>query len=323
MNPKISIVICTYNGETIISRCINSILNQDHYNFEILCLDGGSTDKTLEIINNYKNKQIKVIQNKNRLPEGAGYGKWLGFKKSKGEIIGFIDQDNEIKRKDLFSLVIKTFKQEKDAVGILGGLKHDILLKPVTRYISLVGTDSFFSYRSIDFLRNLANYSLNKDLEEVNIQLDNTQLTGGNCFFYKKTHLKKIGGYSQDVIVIKDLAKTGKNKLLIIKDATTHYSEESFLKLIKKKFKWGKVYFKEKKQKTFDYFPNTQLERITFFKTIIFNFLILPNFYYAIRLYNKSRDFVAFMFPFIAFFNTFAYFLSTARSIIISKLVKN
>ncbi|MFA5258565.1 MAG: glycosyltransferase family 2 protein [Candidatus Pacearchaeota archaeon] len=323
MNPKISIVICTYNGEKIISRCIDSILNQEYKNFEILCVDGGSKDKTLEIIKNYSDKRIKIINNKNRLPEGVGNGKWLGFKKCRGEIIGFIDQDNELQRKDLLNIIIKTFKQEKNVVGILGGLKHEALSKPVTRYISLIGTDSFFSYRSIDFLRNINDYSINNDLDGINIELDNTQLTGGNCFFYKKNDLKKIGGYSQDVIIIKDLVKVGKNKLLIVIDSTTHYSEESFLKLIKKKFRWGKVYFKDKKQKTFNYFPNTHLEKITFFKTIIFNLLILPNFYYSIKLYNKSRDFVAFMFPFIAFMNTFAYFLSTARSIIISKPIKN
>jgi len=323
MRPKISIIICTYNGEEIISRCIDSILNQDYKNFEILCVDGGSSDNTVKIIKNYSDKRIKIINNKNRLPEGVGNGKWLGFKKSCGEIVGFIDQDNELERKDLFDKVIKTLRKEKKLIGILGGVKHDFLSKPVTRYISLVGTDSFFSYRSIDFLRNINDYSIDNDLEEVNIELDNIQLTGGNCFFYTKSELKKAGGYSQDVIVIKDLVKSGKTKLLIIKDSTIHYSEDSFLKLIKKKFRWGKVYFKNKKQKMFNYFPNTRLEKTTFFRTIAFNFLILPNFYYSLKLYYKSKDLVSFMFPFIAFINTFAYFLSTFRSIIIFNLIKN
>ena len=103
MKPKISVIICTYNGQKLIKNCFDSILNQDFKNFEIICVDGMSSDKTKKIIKDYikKDKRIKLLINKNRLPEGRGYGKWLGYKKAKGNLVAFIDQDNILQKKQL------------------------------------------------------------------------------------------------------------------------------------------------------------------------------------------------------------------------------
>src|SRR3989344_6653834 len=105
MKPLISIVICTYNGEDLIKNCLNSILSQNYKNFEVICVDGMSSDKTKEIIKEYikKDKRIKLIINDKRLPEGKGYGKWLGYKNTIGKTFGIIDQDNILQRNDLFS----------------------------------------------------------------------------------------------------------------------------------------------------------------------------------------------------------------------------
>lgn len=313
MNTKISVLLCTYNGKDFLERCLDSILGQSYKNFEVLCIDGGSKDNSLEIIREYmrKDKRIKLIINKNRLPEGHGNGKWLGFRKSKGDIIGIIDQDNVLQRRDLFREVVNLSGADNNSLGILGGVKHDKKDPPIVRYVSLFGTDSFFAYRSMDFLRSLMKNRAKKG--QFYLKEDNMPLTGGNCFFYMKKDLKKIGGYDQDVLNIRRLIRNSKNKLIIINDATKHYAEKDLLSLAKKKFMWGGKYFGKSKTEKFNYLPGTKKELFAFSKNLIFNIAILPNFAYAVRIYLNSKDLVSFAFPFMAFFNTLAYGINFIR----------
>ena len=54
-NYKIGIIVPVYNAEKYLKKCIDSILNQTHMNFELLLVDDGSTDNSLSIMNNYEN----------------------------------------------------------------------------------------------------------------------------------------------------------------------------------------------------------------------------------------------------------------------------
>jgi glycosyltransferase involved in cell wall biosynthesis len=304
MKAKISIIICTYNGQETIMNCLDSITGQDYRNFEVLCIDGGSIDQTTEIIKEYckKDKKIKLIKNPNKLPEGKGMGKWLGYLKSKGEIIGYIDQDNVLQSKEFLTKVIEKLRAAP-IIGVAGGLVNDKKDAWVVRYVSLFGTDSFFAYRSLDFLKNLE--GVPQKYAEFKMKEENMMLTGGNCFFYRKKDLKDIGGYSQDVLVVKKLISKYQ-KVGMINDATKHYAEKNMFALIKKKFKWGRAYF-DKNQERFNYLPTTNKERFSFIKNLLFNLTIIPNFYYSMIIYLNKKDIVSFLFPFISFVNTFAY----------------
>ena len=89
---SVSIIIPTYNEVKNIANCLNSIFIQDFPDelLEVLVLDGGSTDKTVEIA---EKMGAKVINNPFKTEER---GRSIGFKKAKGEIIGTIDADNLI-----------------------------------------------------------------------------------------------------------------------------------------------------------------------------------------------------------------------------------
>ena len=89
----ISIILPIYNSEDFLSLCLNSIINQSYRNIEIICIDDGSTDKSLEIIRQYKNKdnRLIIIHQKN---QGAGKARNKGIKISKGKFISFIDSDD-------------------------------------------------------------------------------------------------------------------------------------------------------------------------------------------------------------------------------------
>ena len=61
---KISIITVTLNSEKTIRDTINSVLSQDYKNFEHIIVDGGSKDETLNILNQYKNKKVKIYRKK-------------------------------------------------------------------------------------------------------------------------------------------------------------------------------------------------------------------------------------------------------------------
>ena len=148
----IDIIICTYNEPALIKRCVNSILKQTiDEKFNILLVDGGSDKKTIQTIKELQKKdsRIKFLKNPAKLPEGEGRGKWLAFRKTRGEIFGIIDQDNELIGKDSLRKIIYPF-QDKEVMGVACKLflkKKDNL---TNQCIALIGTDPFVAYRSLD-----------------------------------------------------------------------------------------------------------------------------------------------------------------------------
>ncbi|MGL4652166.1 glycosyltransferase family 2 protein [Cetobacterium sp.] len=93
--PKVSIVVPVYNAEKYICRCIDSILNQTYKNFEVILIDDGSTDNSLEILKGYalKDIRLKVLSQKNSGPSSA---RNTGILIAKGEYLIFIDIDDYI-----------------------------------------------------------------------------------------------------------------------------------------------------------------------------------------------------------------------------------
>lgn len=90
---KVSIIIPIYNVEKYLSQCLESIANQTLKDIEIICIDDGSTDNSLNILNEYKNKDKRfVILTQHN--EGAANARTKGMKIAKGEYIGFVDSDD-------------------------------------------------------------------------------------------------------------------------------------------------------------------------------------------------------------------------------------
>lgn len=92
--PLVSIIVPTLNEEYNISNCLNSLMNLDYPNKEIIVVDGGSIDKTSEYVSNYPVTFICEPY----LPDewiGKSYGCHLGYLESKGEILLFTDADTQ------------------------------------------------------------------------------------------------------------------------------------------------------------------------------------------------------------------------------------
>ena len=88
-NPLISVLLPVYNEEKYLSESINSILNQTYRNFELIIIDDGSTDKSIDIINSYDDSRIILIKNEKNLHIAKSLNK--GFKYVNGDFIARID----------------------------------------------------------------------------------------------------------------------------------------------------------------------------------------------------------------------------------------
>lgn len=94
MNLDFSIITVSYNSEKTIERTIKSVLNQSHKNFEYIIIDGGSTDKTNDIINQYKNKFKGGIKHISEPDKGIYDAMNKGIALAKGDIIGLLNSDD-------------------------------------------------------------------------------------------------------------------------------------------------------------------------------------------------------------------------------------
>jgi glycosyltransferase involved in cell wall biosynthesis len=90
-----------YNVEKYIKETINTILEQSYEDFELIVVDDGSTDKTLDIINSFNDARIKVYELKEN--KGVGYALNYGLEKCTGEYIAKVDGD-DLYHKDRFKL---------------------------------------------------------------------------------------------------------------------------------------------------------------------------------------------------------------------------
>ena len=89
----LSVIIPVYNVEPYLEQCLDSVINQTYKNLEIICIDDGSTDNSLKILEKFqkKDKRIKLIKQQN---QGASVARNAGLDIATGEYIAFVDSDD-------------------------------------------------------------------------------------------------------------------------------------------------------------------------------------------------------------------------------------
>ena len=91
--PLISIIIPVYNVEKYIRKCVDSVLNQTYKNLQVILVDDGSTDKSTEICDEYKERDARV-EVVHKVNEGLPAARNTGLERMKGDYVGFIDSDD-------------------------------------------------------------------------------------------------------------------------------------------------------------------------------------------------------------------------------------
>jgi glycosyltransferase involved in cell wall biosynthesis len=111
IKPLVTVIIPTYNRGWIIQEAIESVLAQDFNDYELIVVDDGSEDNTLEILGAY-GKAIVILHQSNR---GVSAARNRGIDESKGRLIAFLDSDDLWLPKKL-STQVKFFKKNADAL---------------------------------------------------------------------------------------------------------------------------------------------------------------------------------------------------------------
>lgn len=115
--PLVSIVIPVYNSERYLRQCLDSIIEQTWKKLDIVCVNDGSADKSLDILNSYaeEDNRIKVFTKQNE-GKGAASARNVGLKNAVGEYVMFLDSDDFFEPDMIETLVGKAMTTEAEVV---------------------------------------------------------------------------------------------------------------------------------------------------------------------------------------------------------------
>ena len=120
---QISVVIPVYNAGIYLEQCLESIEKQSFTKYEVICVDDGSTDNALEILQSFesRDKRFKVYSQQNK---GAGAARNYGLQKAKGEYVIFLDSDDYFAPEMLLHAWQKIRETESD-ICVMNSWQHD------------------------------------------------------------------------------------------------------------------------------------------------------------------------------------------------------
>ncbi len=146
-SESISIVIPTLNEESNLRRCLSSIFRQRFKGrLEVFIVDGGSTDRTIEIAKSFK---IKILKNPKRDAES---GKMIGLKNAISEYFMILDADMDLCGDNYFNKLLKPLKEDRKIVGAYGKYVSYISDSFLTRFVTLdpIQRDPLFRFLTVD-----------------------------------------------------------------------------------------------------------------------------------------------------------------------------
>ena len=106
---KISIITPTLNSEKSIAFTLNSVFNQSYKDFEHIIVDGGSSDKTLEIARKHKVRKKIILKKNSSIYEAIN----IGIKNSKGNYILILNSDDILNSKSVLKMISEKIKKKK------------------------------------------------------------------------------------------------------------------------------------------------------------------------------------------------------------------
>ena len=196
----VSIIMASWNREDVISRAINSIINQSYKKWELIIIDDGSTDGTAEYLNNQfgeliRSSKIKVISSKH---VGVSSARNIGLRIANGEWMAYLDTDNEWDENYLV---------------------YNLYFASLHKNVQILYSDLNFFKDGILLERKARNFNWDNLLQANYIDL--------NTYFHKKEIYDELGGFDESLGRLVDwdmiLRHTKNNKPIFIPATLTNY----------------------------------------------------------------------------------------------------
>lgn len=181
--PLVCIIILNWNGEKIISTCLESLRKTDYPNYKLLVADNGSTDKGLDVISKFKEVELIDIKENKGLAGGFNHTWNYCLKKYNPKYICNLNNDLFFIQKNWLSLIIKELEKE-DSLGIC--LSHETFPHQYK--------DKNFKKLKKDFEKELESGDHVIDIPLI----DGIPSMGGACMVVKTNVIKKIGGEDEN-----------------------------------------------------------------------------------------------------------------------------
>jgi len=207
--PKISIITVVYNAQNTIERSINSVLGQNFKNIEYIIVDGGSTDGTREIIENYREKINGFISE----PDKGIYDAMnKGIALATGDVIGTINADDYFADNDVLYNIAKVFAEQDTAI-LYGNLDYiDLNDKIVRKWRSGKYSKGMFNW---GWMPPHPTFYCKKSLfEKLGVYKLDYGSAGDYELMLRFIHLNDINAYYLNMVLIKMVVGGVSNKSL-------------------------------------------------------------------------------------------------------------
>ena len=119
MHTDISIIIPVYNTEKYLRECLESVINQTFKNIEIICIDDGSTDESLKILNEYQQKDSRIIV-KSQKNQKISAARNNGYKIATGKYVYFLDSDDYLYRETALETIYNSLEANQADIAVWG-----------------------------------------------------------------------------------------------------------------------------------------------------------------------------------------------------------
>lgn len=320
---KVSFIIPVLNAQKVLNSCLSSINKQNYSksNYEIIIIDGGSTDKTLSIAKTYNSK---IYKNPLKTAEA---GKAVGIKQAKGQYICLIDSDNILPSTNWLKKMLFPLEENNQIIGS-EPIKFTYRKNSgfIERYSALIGANDPYAFITGVYDRqNLINNKWTglkidqidkKQYLEV-ILKPNTSIPtiGANGTIFRSNFLKKNlkSDYLFDIDIISQVINQTKKPLLFakVKIGIIHtFCENSLPKFIRKQNRRITDYFYYQNLRQFNW---DQTNKSGVFKYALYTLLIIPTLITSILGFIKKPDFAWFFHPFACLITLWMYTFTTIK----------
>jgi len=246
---KVSVIVAIYNTESFLRQCLDSIIGQTLRDIEIICVNDGSTDNSLDILNEYaaRDNRIRAISKKNE-GLGAASARNLGLTLATGKYISILDSDDFFKLDMLEKMVNRAEETGADIV-VCGGMEYNNrdgkkIKSPSILNEKVIPQKEVFSYKDCpnNIFELTKGYAWNKlyrhnFLNKHNISFQRIKFTDDAYFTYANMVLaKKITVVNESFVYYRVNAGTSQS------DGLSNYPESAYLPYVKLKkslVDWG------------------------------------------------------------------------------------